>query len=56
MVNEIRAVVEQIAVNRNLNLVLDSAGGFIIYADKNLDLTSDVIQELNTRAPGTNPK
>jgi outer membrane protein len=56
VVNEIRAVVEKIAVSKNLNLVLDSAGGFIIYADKNLDLTSDVITELNTRNISTTPK
>jgi Skp family chaperone for outer membrane proteins len=55
VVGEIRAAVERIAVNKNLNLVLDAAGGFIIYADKNLDLTVEVIQELNARS-STNPK
>ena len=50
VVSQIRSAVEKIAIDRNLNLVLDSAGGFIIYADRSLDLTSLVISELNTRA------
>ena len=57
VVTQIRAVVEKIAVDRNLNLVLDAAGGFIVYADKSMDLTPDVIRELNERAAagGTKP-
>jgi outer membrane protein len=50
VVGQIRTVVEKIATDRNLNLVLDSAGGFIVYADKSMDLTSQVIKELNDRA------
>src|SRR5437867_7987771 len=38
VVAQIRTVVEKIATDKNLNLVLDAAGGFIIYADKSLDL------------------
>ncbi len=54
VVTQIRAAVEKIAGERGLELVLDSAGGFIIYADRSMDLTSLVIQELNTRsAAGT---
>lgn len=54
VVAQIRAAVEKIASSRGLELVLDSAGGFIIYADRSMDLTSLVIQELNTRsAAGT---
>lgn len=56
VVNEIRAVVEKIATDKNLNLVLDSAGGFIIYADKSMDLTAEVIQELNSRTVPVNPR
>jgi Skp family chaperone for outer membrane proteins len=48
VVARIRVAVEKIAGNKGLNLVLDSAGGFIIYADKSMDLTSQVIDELNT--------
>ena len=54
VVAQIRTAVEKIASGRGLELVLDSAGGFIIYADRSLDLTSLVIQELNSRsATGT---
>src|SRR5258706_2968012 len=54
VVAQIRAAVEKIAGDRGLELVLDSAGGFIIYADHSMDLTSLVIQELNSRsAAGT---
>ena len=49
VVAQIRAGVEKIATDKNLNLVLDSAGGFIIYAEKSMDLTTQVIQELNTQ-------
>ena len=55
MVVQIRAAVERLAGSRGLELVLDSAGGFIIYADRSMDLTSDVIQELNSHSTtGTN--
>lgn len=52
VVQQIRAAVEKIAADRNLNLVLDAAGGSIIYADKTLDLTPDVLAELNAQAKG----
>lgn len=48
----IRVVVEKIAAQRGLELVLDSAGGFIIYADRSMDLTPDIITELNARTAG----
>lgn len=50
VVEQIRAVVEKIAGEKSLDLVLDSAGGFIIFADKALDMTGEVVQELNERA------
>jgi Skp family chaperone for outer membrane proteins len=50
VVTQIRAAVEKIAGERALDLVLDSAGGVIIYADHSMDLTSLVIQELNSRS------
>ncbi len=49
VVASIRSAVEKVAANKGLTLVLDAASGFIIYADRSLDLTSDVIQELNSR-------
>ncbi len=50
VVNQIRTAVEKVAATRGLELVLDSAGGVIIYADRTMDITSLVIQELNARA------
>jgi len=54
VVGQIRSVVEKIAGDKALDMVFDSSGGFLIYADKNLDLTSEVIRQLNERsASGT---
>ena len=50
VVDQIRAVVEKIAGEKSLDLVFDSAGGFLIYADKSLDLTSEVVRQLNERS------
>lgn len=50
VVTQIRSAVEKVAGDKGLNLVLDSAGGFIIYVDKSMDLTSDVLQELSERS------
>jgi outer membrane protein len=50
VVTQIRQVVEKIAADKSLFLVLDAASGYLIYADKTLDLTSEVIVELNNRA------
>lgn len=50
VVNQIRAVVEKIAGEKALDLVFDSSSGFIIYADKTLDLTSEVVRQLNERS------
>lgn len=46
VVSQIRTAVEKVAGSKGLNLVLDSSGGFIIYIDKTMDLTGDVLQEL----------
>jgi len=48
VLTQIRAAVEKVAASKGLLLVLDSASGFIVYADRSLDLTTDVLTELNT--------
>jgi outer membrane protein len=50
VVTQIRTVVEKIASDKGLDLVFDSSGGFLIYADKTLDLTSEVVRQLNERS------
>ena len=50
VVEQIRAVVEKIAGSKGLDMVFDSSAGFLIYADKSLDLTSEVIRQLNERS------
>ena len=53
VVSDIRSAVEKIASDRGLDLVLDSSSGYIIYANKTLDLTSAVLDELKSRSPST---
>ena len=55
VVASIRSAVEKVAADKGLTLVLDAASGFIIYADSPLDLTADVIAELNSRATASPP-
>lgn len=50
VVTQIRAVVEKLAGERGLDLVFDAAGGYIIFADKSLDLTAEVIRQLNEKS------
>jgi outer membrane protein len=52
VVTQIRNEVEKIAADRDLTLVLDAAGGQIIYADPAFDLTTQVITELNNASTG----
>ena len=52
VVDQIRSAVEKVAGDKGLELVLDSASGFILYADHSLDLTGDVLLELSARAQG----
>jgi len=56
IIGQIRAAVEKLAAARGLDMVLDAAGGSIIYASRELDLTADVLQELNTNAGITGGK
>jgi outer membrane protein len=53
IIQQVRRVVEKVAGQKGLELVLDASSGFIIYADKSLDLTNDVLAELNANAAGT---
>lgn len=48
VVTDIRTAVEKVATSKGLELVFDAAGGYIVYADKTLDLTGDVLTELTT--------
>lgn len=50
VVQQIRTAVEKVAAARSLTLVLDSADGGIVYADKGFDITPDVLEELNKAA------
>jgi outer membrane protein len=55
IVNQVRHAVEKVAGQKGLDLVLDVTGGFVVYADKTLDLTNDVLAELNSNAAGAAP-
>ena len=55
IVTAIRAAVEKIAQDKDLVLVLDAAGGNIVWADRSMDLTSDVLTELATQAQTATP-
>lgn len=46
IVQRIRLAVEKIASQKGLELVLDAASGYLVYADKSLDLTGEVLAEL----------
>lgn len=48
----VRRAVEKIAAQRGLDLVLDASNGAIIYADKSLDMTNEVLAELNSAVTG----
>lgn len=52
----VRRAVEKLAAQRGVDLVLDATSGFIIYADKSLDMTNEVLAELNANAAGTSSK
>jgi outer membrane protein len=55
VVTQIRAVVEKIATQKGLVMVFDAASGFILYADRTLDLTGEVLQELNAQSKSGTP-
>ena len=53
VIQQIRVEVEKIASERGLELVFDTASGFLIYADRKFDLTPEIIVALNERATST---
>lgn len=53
IVAQIRSAVEKVAQDKDVQLVLDSAGGFIVWADRSLELTNEVLAELAARLGGT---
>lgn len=50
VIQQIRVEVEKLASERGIELVFDTASGFLIYADRKFDLTPDVIAALNARS------
>jgi outer membrane protein len=50
IVTLVRRAVEKIAGSKGIDLVFDAASGFILYADKNLDITNEVLAELTANA------
>ncbi len=55
VVSQIRGAVEKVASDKGLDLVLDAAGGYLVYASKTLDLTDDVLTELVNRTQSSTP-
>ncbi len=50
VIQQIRVEVEKLASERGIELVFDTASGFLIYADRKFDLTPDIIAALNARS------
>ncbi|MDO9026433.1 MAG: OmpH family outer membrane protein [bacterium] len=46
MVEKIGGIIKKVALDNNILLVLDSSSGAVVYADKDLDLTDQVLEEL----------
>lgn len=46
MVEKIGGIIKKVALDNNILLVLDSSSGMVVYADKDLDLTEQVLEEL----------
>lgn len=49
IVQQIRVAVEKVAGTKALLVILDASSGFLVYADKSLDITGEVIAELNAK-------
>lgn len=53
VVQQIRSAVEKVASQKGLTMVFDSTSGILVYADRSLDITADVLTELAAPAAGT---
>lgn len=50
IVRKVRGIVEKIAQEENYGLILDAAGGHVIYAARTLDITDRVLDELRKQS------
>lgn len=53
MVDKVGAAVRKVALDNGLQLVVDATAGALVYAAKDLDITRDVIDELEREEGGT---
>lgn len=51
IVDEINEAVRELGTENGYDLVLDIAGGFVVYADESLDITDLVITRMSTGGP-----
>jgi Skp family chaperone for outer membrane proteins len=49
----INEAVREISIEMDLDLVIDASGGFVVYADETLDITTRVIEELQSGLVGS---
>lgn len=52
LMDEIREVVNTLARERGSNLVLDTSGSTVVFADPEFDITEEALAELNKDEPG----
>ncbi|MDI6740680.1 MAG: OmpH family outer membrane protein [Candidatus Edwardsbacteria bacterium] len=52
MVDKIATAIKKVALDNSLQVVLDASAGFLVYASKDLDITNDVIDELEKEEGG----
>lgn len=53
MVDRVGAMVKKVALDNGLQMVIDATAGALVYAAKDLDITRDVIDELERQEGGT---
>ena len=47
LIDKINAAIKLVALRENFTLILDTAGGNILYADEGMDITIKILEELN---------
>ena len=52
MVEKVGTAIKKVALDNNLQMVMDASGGNLVYAAKDLDITADVIDELEKAEGG----